>query len=684
MHGYAFEPPSLQLLEPELPLEIDGLSLSATEPTEGESPEIVLEPDEETTLVQDVLGIIHAYDQAMIGRFATQKEIEEAYDLVADPKRAGTQAGASMLASEMTRDHVNQCYARIANQIMFSRPLVQCQVGGDDAGDQPTAERLAEGKSIGRLFESYNRVMGADRIIPMSIFRATKVGMAWVRVLWEEESRKYRLRDRAGVGKWARRKRGNVKWRSIRNQDMVAWPLDVADSQDCLCLGHRFWLTPAEFRQWALSNNIDPELTRQVLDAPRGERTEGSVGDDLQRRDIEARSLNPTDGEIMLTDLWLDLPLPASYHERTGTEPGPFRLILHEDMQRALLVSWNPLDCQKMPYFPIPYWIEDGCLLASGVGHEVRGNQQQASSLLNLLMDNLRVVCNWLVLVKEGTTAETNQTRIAPGARIVVDDIDDIKAVQLGGELTRIHEAIGENQQRARRNSGMSDINSGRGDATMKSGATASGIQTLATEGGKKFARIDENVREALSRIYQFCLLLLQQYAPTGLWVEHVGDEDAAVLQRIQFIPPTGDLENLFRLRVNAPGAASNQDAQRQNVMLLVGLIEQFTGGLIQLASTAWAQTRPAGILQLMEQAMQFKADFFKRVLELHDVVGLKPPHPGAPTPMEEMANQAMLQAQQLQQQLEQMQAEMQAAQQENQMLQQAVAMGAHAEVQAA
>lgn len=191
-------------------------------------------------------------------------------------------------------------------------------------------------------------------------------------------------------------------------------------------------------------------------------------------------------------------------------------------------------------------------------------------------------------------------------------------------------------------------------------------MTTLATEGGKKFARVDENFKEAIGRMFAFSLLQLQQYAPDGIYYEHVSEEDAHVLERLRFYPPTGDLTQLFRIRARGPSAATNQDVQRQNVLILWGQCEKFIALLTQLAQQAWGMTNPAGIHRLLEESLTFAGDFMKRILVLHDIVDIKPPHPGQPTPQEQYASQLQLLLMQLQQQMQTVQQQLQMKSAEN------------------
>jgi hypothetical protein len=640
----AFDEPSSPA--PDSPLAAD----LPTEPLSDHN-HLLLPAEDQERLAAELFEIIDGYKASTETRRKRWEDIDRAFNLMPDTERQGVGPDASQLVSEITRHDTIQAAARITNQILDADPLVGAFVIDDKAQDEETQMRLEQARDIQEFFEAYApNEMRLNEKIPLSILQATRLGCSFFRILWEIERKTVRVRQRSGKYERKIKERGRVVWTRIHPRDMILWPLDGSDVQrDCTFVGHRTWLTPSEFRQAAMRWRLSQSEIKKSLVAGDGD-TDTDGEEERRKKEVEPGH-NPHDCQIPIIEATVEHMLfeGDDYPER-------LMVILDENRQKILRLYRHPFDYDRHNYIMIPYLKEDGMILPSGVGHEVIYNQAADTSLLNLYMDNLKVVANDLIVVKVDSRADQVRGNIGPGRKISTDDPEgDIRALQLGAELTQILEAIQENRGRGARNSRVTDLLSGRGDAIMKSGTGASQVQSLIQEGGRSFREIDRSIKSALSDGFMLSLLQIQQFAPNEVFYQALSDETAERMVRHRFRVPAGDLEETFRIEVQAPSAATNQEAQKQGIMLILNLAREHYQAALALIADAFGEEDPQGVKLFKQKVAIFTNELFNMSVRLEDVPGLRAPEMMEPTDMQQVANRLTQQLGELQQQLEQL-----------------------------
>lgn len=631
--------------------------------------QIRIGPVEKAQLGISLQEILTCSDTAMMPRYQQWKRIKSAYNLYPDSERQGMKPDASRLVSEMTRAQVNIAQARLEESILGVRPFIKFKVWFDGSPDQETQALVQAAKDAEEFFEHYAATdLEVDRWVPDVLHRDSKLGTAVTYVRWKIDERERLVRSDNGRVNTETTRHGRIHVCLVPNENVIVWPLHESEIENMVVVGHRTYYTPAEFRRWAKSINLAAaDVESIVATASSPARTPDFISDDLAQKDIRPAGLDPFRGQVEITELWCDLPLPGE------GMPKKFQCFIHEKSGADKMVLWVgrwAYHCGRHPYFDFQYWREDGSFWGSGVGLETMYPQAADSALWNLFIDNLKIICNHIRVLKAGSSAEALQDQIGPGYNLVTENPEtDINVMALGGDLTNITEAMRVNDQRAVKGTGITPPIQGMGDPVLKSGASPSSLQMLINEANQKFGKVDKNHRRTFARMFAFFLDLIQQYAPDGLFYARAPGEQADVLRRLRYQAPPGDLSRKFRIEVEAPSATSNREVLKQNILIVYQMTLGHAQAAMAMAQQVLAQD-PAGLQQFAQQVFDTVNALYAEVIRTHDIPGIVPPETPAMTPEHEQINQLMAQVQQLTQQIQQVQqqAQQQIAQAQQQM----------------
>jgi hypothetical protein len=647
--GNPLAPGGVDPLSVEKPKDIDPTAIP-----EGEGKETFqLSAEEKEALAEELCDLLSAYDMAMVQRKLRWKEISDAYNLVPDAKRSGYKQDAQQLVSELTRSHVNIATSRIVEGLLGMNQLIQVSALDPDAKDEETASLVKTAKRLESFAETYLKTeVGAEPRLAMAAHRGCKLGDAVLRYGWRINDQKYFFRDKNGKFSKREETRGGVEWKLVFNDQVVVWPLHENRVEELELIGERTYFTPNSFRRFAKKIKLEPKLVKEIIgDATTVDDSKKASEEDLEGKDIHVSGVNPLRGEICITELF-----PQNYFIADRTEPSTLQVFLYEAKRLVLWAGVNPYKNQRAPYIRFPYWIEDGSFWSSGVGHECLWPQAADSALWNLYIDNLKLVGNYVRIIKFGSMAEALADTIGPGYNLVTEDPEnDLRLEALGGDLSTITEAMSLNELRAMKGDGITAPTQGFGDPVLKSGASPASINQLIQQAGKRFGQVDRNMRDALSDLVFCTLEVIQQFAPEGLIEEQVSEETAEVIKMAKYSMPLGDLRRTYRIQARAPSAASNNELLKQHLFMAYNLASQHLGSLVQIGAQVIAPANPVGWQELQEDMLAwFHNDLFLEIVDSQEIpnLGARIPKVVPPTEAQQFANQLFQQNQELQQQL--------------------------------
>lgn len=636
--------------------------VSAPPPADFSSPQHPNIPAEALLEFEKMLpDLLSAHDQMMSARWKKEAEIEDAYAMIRDAQSRGAYPGAAQMVSESLMSTVDQTKARIVQNLLSVDPLMRVKPIASSAFAAEEATQLAEDTE--RFFDSYTRTrLDIDSKINQAGLRTTKVGTTVFRVDWLNEFEERKAYQPDGTVGTTLSDESRVRIELIPNKDVILWPPTGQDWQEEYELvGHRAVLTVTAWRSLAQRLQVPPETIRQIeafhLGASSAENPDGSSFGDMPEAkragmDTDAMSSVPGQQFIVITELW------GRKSFEPEKPPVKFQLFYHEGLRKILSLVDNPFFSRKHPYFPLRYKTTDGSAWGTGAGHEAYMAQVADSMFRNLEVDNLQSSAFSMILLKDGSIADEIVSRPYPGIRVPTEDPAgdvEIKSMAQHGPLEMIYQAINANESRRVAATGQAQVLSGQGDPTMKSGAGTGSTMALIEQAGKKFGDVDATIRRDWSKVCEFMLDLVFQYAPNGVFYEYADPESAGRLIQAKYMPPRGGtVSKFFKITAEAPSAANNKEMFKNHLTMLYNFFQQHVQLVAQFAAPIYQQQNPAGQMDFFFRICDALNFLALKLVEANDIESMRNriPYVHPPTPLEQQVSQLMFQNQQMQQQL--------------------------------
>lgn len=649
----------LAILEPFLDegRQQQGTRPGAQVPGDSQSLEIQLSEEERSRLERETCDLIEEYRQMISQRSERDQEVLDSYAMIPNPDNAGAGTQSEQLVSEMTMAFVDAAHARLVTTIMGITPLMR--VDPIEAPGFEGEEATAFASKTEHFINDYALYGPPDLVhqITTGLLRTTKIGTVVFFAEWQDVKRRRRfyVADSKEPQEVIERE-GRARLHQIDNDKVIIWPPTVINWQDATFIGHEAALTPDEWRAFVRRFRIEPDLVAIVEQNRRD--TDRPTENALRREGMEASTiLDRKDLEpVMLTQLWCRMTLPGD------DEPRAFQMILHLPQRKLLYVGDNPYFSEKFPYLPIRYKWSDSSAWGTGAGQEALWQQSADSAMWNLELDNLFAGAYWVVLRKAGAVYNVQSDDIRPGAEIVVDDMDDFKPVKMGGEAPELQTSRLNNYQRGRSATGLSSVLTGSGDPVMKSGAGTGSVLALIEQGDKKLRMVDSNIRTDLSDLYAFLLEMVAQYAPDGLYYRYASESEADTLRMLKWIPPRGEIGQMFRLRAQAPSVNSSDEQRKDRLMLLGNLAQQHIQIIDAMVTELLTTTNPAAIPRWKEMVISYLTEIHLQTVKLQEIPRVPELVPRMPAMVDsdQTINDLSTQNQELTGQIEQLQQQLQ------------------------
>jgi hypothetical protein len=615
-------------------------------PGTPEARTLELNEEEQQDVANFLCELVSDYDTAMEDRWKLCDQIYDNYKMKLDSTTTGLQPNGAKAVSEYTKSFVDQAEARISAMVLGTDPLVQVMPIGQGASDEESREAQATAEAMQEWIHTYlHGPINIEEFFPKKIKRCAMFSHAVTYDMWEEVLTTVKYHDLDGKVQEKTTLDGRISTKFIPYRDFILWPLAIEDWQlDYEMVGHKARLKKWKFKEKCFDMGVPKDTIEEIIGVPGGE-GDGHEDDDLERHDVDSGTSDELDDRYELVEVWFNgsiEDLPAA----------KYQFIFHTPTRKLLYWNHNSLHSQKHPYHEFVYKRTPDFALGEGVGEETAQAHKVDSSLLNLEIDNAKVVGNSVILVQEESGMETFMNDLYPGKRVPVDDVEAAaKPLQLGNPIDLIHDMQDRNYKRATGANGMPTVLQGLGDPNMKSGADVGSTLALIEEAGKKFGHVDAGIKTAFAREVTFWVQLTQQFAPNGIWYEKLPVDKAMRLEKVTFEPPRGPLEDQFRIVVRAPSAATNKTSQKQHLMIMLQLTGQHLAELERLGSELYqGEGLPNMILDIKRQVFDYRNEVFLKLLEVHDLPTLKTdvPELRPPTPAEQQVAMLTRQLQQL------------------------------------
>lgn len=602
---------------------------------EGEST-IELDEEKRRRIATDLCERLQLYDEAMADRIRRWDEIEDAYDMAAEPGQGTETPEAEAVTSEMLMSQVDQAAARMQAAIAGADPLVRIR---------PKAAKGAELRQWAEEAESAERVVNnyvlgeteLKQLLPIACHRTAKLGTAVLTANYELSGHKaYYYDEETGAKREEDVSLGGIEYELVENRDVVFWPPRLYDWQKAEMMGHRaVYTNRSAWRRKARALGVDDELLKKV---------ESSAGGGDKEKSLESE-FEP----VEVTILYLHDTLPGD------DEPSRFIVWLHEASESLLRIEENRNPEQRHPYFPVRWKMTDRSGWGDGVGDEVLMTHVAATALDNLELENIAAGAVHAVRVDPHSLPDIALDRIRPGEKIRAE-AGEIEPMKLGGEAPEIYRAQENKKLGARLATGLAWVMGGMGDPIQKSGTGTGATMALIEQASVKFNVIGNQVKMDLAPLFEYSLELINLYVPEGVLYSAVSEEDAGVIEMLRYIPPRRRIARTLHIEVQAPSAATSQEARKIAYLTMFNFLVELMKMLGETVGPALQQENPEMLARWQREWAELMISLAREVVRHHDLPGLSEDLPELPTPTAEEVRIAELQqqVQQLQGQLQQ------------------------------
>jgi hypothetical protein len=435
------------------------------------------------------------------------------------------------------------------------------------------------------------RSSGARDRLRTAFFDCVLNGDAYVKPLWEDETRKYHAYDAAGeVVEQEIPTYSGVRWHIIAPEDFIA-PIGY-DSLDQLP-----WFAQRLRYTWAELLKAEKDGLYEDVERLRAYKTERA--DPRFKEAMRAAGTQGT-GPVMYTlyevqGLW-------EIEEDRFEE-----VILTYSLEAGIFVRtiYNPFFGRSRHLTKIPFLVQAHEFYAMGAAEQVAPFQYEASTAHNQVIDSATAANAGLVVCSPEANFGNNE-EIYPGKRIVTEKpAQDVVVMHLSEPSPTLGSMERQAAYLAEKRSGVSSYNMGLESTVVGSQATATGTTATIAEGNIRFWLSIDDLRHAIEELLYLTLQQIQQFAPEGYPFEG----------RILKLPP-GDPRTSIGLKIVLTNETVNQMTELQNLQILMGVLDNYYMKLNQLMAVLLNPGFPAPMKMVAMAVMEASTNIVKRFVE--------------------------------------------------------------------
>lgn len=367
-----------------------------------------------------------------------------------------------------------------------------------------------------------------------------------------------------------------------------AWSIDAdAPVGAARWVAHQFFLTEGELRAKGqpLGRVVEPEYDPMAVEHLTNWITDRRLEEDesVDRTIQEQDDYVPwRDEKIEVFEAWARFDVDGDGLEEDIV------VTFHEPSLTILRALHNPFLHGKRPFV-------SGRLLPNfgfygiGMAEADEWAQSAASMLLNGLINNVQIANTRMFSVPLGADTDPNEV-IHPGKVWFVAPGEQVGSVQLGDVYQSLPQTIEFLIQMSELRTGVTELRQGDISQLPSRTPATTIIETLRL-GSKRFDMILSTLRE--STLSKIGILLLQTFAQylredetkwMGWLTDALGEEDAFAVRDAFFAASPAEFEDLFTISVSASAAIANKEADKQQALGLIQLLQQVVPQLLQLS----------------------------------------------------------------------------------------------------
>lgn len=512
---------------------------------------------------------------------------------------------ASNVIVQVIGSTVDTLAARVLGLLYATHPLWVFQ-----NFNKSTNKEVAEARR--RVLEDFMDLVGYEpdqlnllEIEALWFTDTARLGTAFVKLLIEDVQEVVKV----GYDSAAKKKTGEMKTIyegprvvNLRHEDVLMDIKAPRPSASRLVV-HRRSLSRWDLEDRAMTGAYDQAKVDEILRSP-----DRPTPREPEKQELQDQGLTPTSYDVNAEWDIYECYLPwwvgkkkyriiVSYHKRTKT---------------VLRQVFNFLPNNELPILRSKLGYRTDGAYGHGYAELLERYQEEASSMHNQRNDNATMANIRALRISPRVRNLDMNFELYPGA-LLVGEKDDIEAIQVGDVYPSAFQAesvvMGLVQERA----GISPAQSGYGTGGMqKRPAVYSAMGTMAVmqENNSRVGHATSEFRHAHVMLGS---LLTAMYAQFG-----VGDRDKAFgLDAKMLNEALAEIEaGRMRIPIRAATGSLNKEIEKQNDMLMVGLVQRFYTAIGQLIQAASNPVIPQPAMKYFIETAQAHTRLMKRVLK--------------------------------------------------------------------
>lgn len=308
-------------------------------------------------------------------------------------------------------------------------------------------------------------------------------------------------------------------------------------------------------------------------------------------------------------EFWLDWDIDADGQDEAIV------CTIHPETRTFLRIDFNPFFNQEKPYDFSRYFRIENRFYGIGVAEMLKVFQDEVSTMHNQRLDSYSV-SNAALFVALKTGNIKQDEPLWPGRILLVDDLNEIKPLQLGSPLGQ---DIGQERmtlEYGRQRTGVNDWVAGFDSPGANYATATTAVQQL-REGAK---RIDQTLREnrrCLSNVGMRVAELYQQFNQGGKPYLAMGQKDGEMVATVLRFP----LEIIragVAIDVRATSASQNKEVEIRTNMMVMQQVTQYYMQLIQAMQLMLNPQLPPQIQRAAHDAVVGGSVMMRRILDAH------------------------------------------------------------------
>jgi len=272
--------------------------------------------------------------------------------------------------------------------------------------------------------------------------------------------------------------------------------------------------------------------------------------------------------------------------------------------------NWYPL--QLDPFDVCGYMPREHRILSIGVGKMTLPFQSEITAMHNQRLDSATV--KNAPVFKEKRDSVTAFESFYPGARVKMDDTNDLEALFMGqpydSTIQEEQHTLSLLQQRV----GMHEY-----QQSNMANMTSTSAMMIMQESTRRFDIVIRQIRAFLTRIMKKVVLLYATYSPQGRMGAILGQEDGQVVEGVLGMP-VPRLASGMVVEVTATTSVSSKELERQAKLSVYNLLQQHYQTMVQYYVQANSPELPPHVRLLLLEIVRVKSQFVSELLEDFDV----------------------------------------------------------------